>query len=371
MHSLLRSVPSPPLRTGFWAGFKLRCFGTGWLVAVTAWLGCTLPAVVLAMNSVPVPGTPSPCSVTGDAYPASAAHAPLHTVLPGIAVRHPHWPSLDTNSRPHWVSSVVLWQGHQAVVLDPGATHCSGLELQSAMLRLAGQPLQVSLLINSHAHAEQVLANHAWQAPVAALAGTQMAMQQRCADCLAALTQDLGEPALRGTRIKLPEQVLEHGQLVQAGGRHWQVLEMPMAHTQSDLLLWSADDAVLLAGGLIDGHRLVLAQGRVVGWLQALAHMEALQPRWLIGQHLVAGPGQVQAAIGQQREALCDLVRRSWQGLESWQTEAEVLAQAPTQGSAADRLLARFNLGRAWREMEALWLGQEAMPQACAGSGAR
>jgi hypothetical protein len=90
MHSFLRPVPTPPLRRGFWAAFKLRCFGTGWFVAVTAWLGCTLPAVVLAMGSAAVPGTPSPCSVMGDAYPASSAHAPLHTVLPGIAVRDPH-----------------------------------------------------------------------------------------------------------------------------------------------------------------------------------------------------------------------------------------------------------------------------------------
>jgi glyoxylase-like metal-dependent hydrolase (beta-lactamase superfamily II) len=344
-------------------------FGTRGLQAVTAWLASTLFAVVQAMSPGSATDIESACGEHLGAHATgtpSAAASRLKTVMPGIAVRHWHWPLQAGGSWPHWASSVVLWQGQQAVVLDPGATHCSGLELQRAMNHLAGQPLQVDLLINSHAHAEQVLANHAWQAPVAALAGTQAAMQQRCADCLAALTQDLGEAALRGTRIKLPEQVLQHGQLVQAGGRRWQVLEMPMAHTQSDLLLWSADDGVLLAGGLIDGHRLVLAQGRVVGWLQALAHMEALKPRWLIGQHLVAGPGQVQAAIGQQREALCDLVRRSWQGLEGWQTEAEVLAQVPAQGSAADSLLARFNLGRAWREMEVLWLGQEPMPKACA-----
>lgn len=366
MPPFFRPTPASPAIEQRWAWCKLFRFGTSSLQAVTAWLGFALPAVVLAMNADPVPGLESPCSVAVGADSAWAANGPLHTVLPGIAVRHQHWPSLLESSRPHWASSVVLWQGQQAVVLDPGATHCSGLQMQRAMNHLAGQPLQVDLLINSHAHAEQVLANNAWRAPVAALAGTQAAMQQRCTDCLAALTQDLGEAALRGTRIRLPEQVLQHGQLLQAGGRRWQVLEMPMAHTQSDLLLWSADDGVLLAGGLIDGHRLVLAQGRVVGWLQALAHMEALQPRWLIGQHLVAGPGQVQAAIGRQRQALCDLVRRSWQGLERWQTEAEVLAQVQSQGAAADPLLERFNLGRAWREMEVLWLGQEPMPKACA-----
>lgn len=61
-----------------------------------------------------------------------------------------------------------------------------------------------------------------------------------------------------------------------------------------------------------------------------------------------------------------------WQGQQAEVlAEAEVLAHGPKQGHVADRLLTRFNLGRAWREMEVLWLGQEAMPQACAGSGAR
>ena len=325
---------------------RLFRFGTGWLQSVTALL---LAQALSAAQACP-----------------SAAGAPLQALLPGIAVRHEHWLLHAKDSRPHWASSVVLWQGRRAVVLDPGATRCSGLQLQRAMDRLAGRRLKVDLVINSHAHAEQVLANSAWSAPVAALMGTQAAMQQRCPDCLASLTQDLGTQALRGTRIVQPGQVLRSGQVLQAGGRQWQVLDMPLAHTQNDLLLWSSADGVLLAGGLLDGQRLVLAQGRVTGWLQALERMAALQPRWLIGQHLVAGPGEAQAAIERQRQALCELVRRSWQGLEQWQTEAQALADLPREGTAADQRLAGFNLARAWREMEVLWLGQEPMPQACA-----
>jgi hypothetical protein len=109
-----------------------------------------------------------------------------------------------------------------------------------------------------------------------------------------------------------------------------------------------------------------LAQGRITGWLQALDRIEALQPRWLIGQHLVAGPGHAQAAIQRQRQALCALVRLSWQGLERSMTEAEVLAQLPTAGEPSARSLQAANLQRAWREMEAIWLGQETLPAACA-----
>lgn len=302
------------------------------------------------------PALHAACSAEGQA---------LRTVLPGIAVRHGRWPSLEPDRPPRQATSVVLWQGTQAVVLDPGATACSGLQLQRAMDRLAGRRLQVQLVVNSHAHAEQVLANSAWRAPVAALAGSAAVMRQRCPGCMASLTQDLGAPALRGTRIVWPGRELQQGHVLKAGGRIWQVLEVPMAHTPSDLLLWSQADGVLLVGGLLDGQHLVLAQGRVSGWLKALSRIEALEPRWLIAQHLVAGPGEVAQALARQREALCSLVRRSWQGLERWQTEAEVLAALAPQGTVAEQQLARANLGRAWREMEALWLGQEPMPAEC------
>ena len=321
------------------------CFGTSWHQAVTGLLLAALQSLVWAQ--------------------CGSEHGPLRVVLPGVAVHHGWWPARSPEDRPHWATTVVLWQGERAVVLDPGANQCGGLQLQRGLERLAGGTVQVERILVSHAHAEQVLASNAWAVPVAALPGTQAAMRQRCTACLASLTQDLGEAAMAGTRIVLPDHLLHPGQMLSAGGRLWQVLQMPSAHSESDLVLWSAAEGVLLAGGLLDGRGLVLAQGSVAGWLQALARIEALQPRWLIGQHLVAGPGQVRLAIANQRAALCGLVRRSWQGLERWQTEAEALAEHPPEGEAAEQERLRLNLARAWREMEALWLGREAMPAAC------
>jgi hypothetical protein len=140
-----------------------------------------------------------------------------------------------------------------------------------------------------------------------------------------------------------------------------------MAHTESDLVLWSAQDQVLLAGGLIDGHRLVLAQGRISGWLQALQRMADLPVQWLVGQHRSAvGAQQVAQAIDAQKQALCTLVRQSWQGLEQGLTESETLARLPFEAEPEAQRQQRFNLSRAWREMEALWIAHEPMPLACA-----
>lgn len=342
---------TPPLvrhlcdrRPGALSHGPLRRFATGLRHAVTALLAAAL-GLAQAQDC-----------------PDSAMD--LHEPLPGVQVRHGQWPAMTPEGHDHHASTVVLWSGRRASVFDPGPTAHEGLALQRALACRGVH--QIERVFNSHAHAEQVLANVAYRAPVAATARTQASMRQRCPDCLAALRHDLGQAATRGTRIVLPKQVLHEGQFLQAGGRHWQVLDLRAAHTESDLALWSKGDGVLIAGGLIDGQRLVLAQGSVVGWLAALDRLQALQPQWLIGQHRIAhGPAQVQAAFAAQREALCQLTRLSWQGLEQGWSETEALNRMAVQGTPDAQRQQRFNLLRAWREMEALWLVQAPFPLAC------
>lgn len=302
------------------------------------------------------------CSLgLAQACPASAPV--LDEVLPGVLVRHGLWPAVTPEGHDHQASSVVLWSGDRASVVDPGPTAAEGRALRQA-LGCRGIR-RITRVVNSHAHAEQVLANGALGAPVAATATTLASMRRRCPDCLAALGRDLGAQALRATRTVLPKQVLREGETLRAGGRVWQVLALPAAHTESDLALWSAADGILIAGGLLDGHGLVLAQGSVTGWLNALDRLQALQPQWLLGQHLVSSSTQVRTAFAAQRAALCRLVHWSWQGLESGWSETEALTRLEVQGSPDAQRQQRFNLLRAWREMEALWLGQAPMPEAC------
>ena len=285
-------------------------------------------------------------------------------VLPGVSVVHGLWHALDPLVPDHIVTTVVLGQGSELTVLDPGPSLVQGRRLARALQCNRAQ--RVVRLVNSHAHAEQTLANAAFAAPVAATAATRAAMQQRCPSCLASMRVDLGSAALRGTRIRLPNQQLRDGEWLWAGGRAWQVIEMQQAHTESDLVLWHAQERIALAGPLVDGARLVLAQGSVQGWLDALEHLEAMQPQWLIGQHLVVQGEAVTRALTAQRRALCLLVQQAWQGLEKGWTESEVMQQATDlTGSEAERRLQRFNLLRAWREMEGRWMAQQAMPSVC------
>lgn len=329
------------------------------------WLVCGWCASVF-----PAHATPGACE--------STEHLALQEVLPGLAVLHGQWPSQIEGQLAHAATTVVLGQGRELTVVDPGPTQKVGLALK-ATLQCQGHGRVIGL-INTHAHAEQVLGNRAFQVPVAATAVTTASMKVRCPNCLQAMRQELGVPALQGTRIVWPTRILRDGQPLRAGGRAWQVKEMAMAHTESDLVLWSADDGIALVGGLVDGERIpLLAQGRVLGWVQALDALQALQPKWLIGQHVVRGPGEVQGAIERQRAYLCGLVQFAWQGLESGWSEAEVIQGAVSTAlwrpeSVSQEALGQesawkqqhlFNQLRAWREIEAIWIDQQAAPRAC------
>ncbi|MBP8149645.1 MAG: hypothetical protein KAY21_08010, partial [Limnohabitans sp.] len=243
---------------------------------------------------------------------------PLESVLPGIRVVHGDWPAKAGHGRA--ATTVVLGQGQQVTVVDPGPTRQVGRALQST---LQCQHSRVTGLINTHAHAEQVLANSAFAVPVASTQGTAQAMAKRCPDCKAAMVAELGARALQGTRIVLPQQGLQDGQILELGGRRWQVLDMPHAHTESDLVLWSPPEKIAIVGGLVDGRWPVLAQGSVLGWLRALSQFQTLSPDWLVGQHVVRGPGQVKPVVERQQRYLCGLVEHAWRSLEQGLSEAE------------------------------------------------
>jgi hypothetical protein len=105
-----------------------------------------------------------------------------------------------------------------------------------------------------------------------------------------------------------------------------------------------------------------------------LEKLQAMQPDWLIGQHLVAGPPQVQPVLQRQRDYLCGILGHAWHRLELGQSEAEgvqglvppVHWPQPEAGLApAWRQQHLFNQRRAWREAEQLWLDRKPLPLTC------
>jgi glyoxylase-like metal-dependent hydrolase (beta-lactamase superfamily II) len=315
-------------------------------VWVCAWAGLGLFTPALAQN----PSVSPPCPSV------------LKPAAPGVWVWEGHRAEISADNRGHVATSVVLVGERSIAVVDPGPSLDHGRTLREAIRCQFGR--QADRVINTHAHAENVMGNAAFAElalPILATATTQASMHQRCPGCLQSITRAAGAAALAGTQIELPNTLLTDGQVLDLGGQRWQALEQRAAHTESDLVLWHAASATLIAGGLVYRDRLPeLAQGSLVGWIQALHVLENLRPQAVIG----FSAGSVDDLI-HTRRYLCTLAEAVWQAMEAGQSAHDAVALRLPEYAHWAGYTARhsFNAQRAWRELEPLWMA--AVPRPC------
>jgi glyoxylase-like metal-dependent hydrolase (beta-lactamase superfamily II) len=292
---------------------------------------------------------------------------PWRAVVPGVWTWLPERVSESApENQGHVLPITVVVDAGEAMVIDPGPNYAHGQRVRtSLMCQFSARPRWV---VNTHAHAKNVLGNAAFadlqargKLQIMASAGTRAAMQQRCPQCLQSLTQELGARAMRHTRIVVPNRLLAADEVLSVGRLRLQVMLADNAHTESDLLLWMPAQSLLLAGGLVYDRRLPeLAQGSVQGWLAALQRMAALQPRVVLGSGLsvAVDAHSLPPALVATTDYLQDLRTRVWAainlGLHG--SESQTLSW-PEQAHWID-FSARhhFNVQRAWRELEGQWM---------------
>lgn len=316
------------------------------------------------------------CALAQAGAPARGCEAvdrvPWQAVAPGVWAWSPAAPQeISPANAGHVVPVSVLIDGTEAMVIDPGPSHHHGLRVRASLACRFGA--QVRWIVNTHAHAENVLANSAWadriaagQTTVLATAGTRDAMEQRCPACLGSLTARAGADAMAGTAIVWPTRTLAEGDVLGVGAQRLRVLRVEQGHTDSDLVLWHAAQGVLWAGGLVYGERLPeLAQGRVDGWLTALDRLETLKPRHVIGAVVSSGlAGGSPPALAATRGYLQVLRARVLDAMDQGRHAGETgSVQMPVDYRAWAGFDERqgFNVQRAWRELEAVWM-QRAPP---------
>lgn len=298
----------------------------------------------------------------------AVADVPWQAVAPGVWAWSPAVPQeVAASNAGHVVPTSVLIEGDEALLVDPGPSQQHGLRVRASLACRFGA--QVRWIVNTHAHAENVLANSAWadriadgRTTVLATAGTRLAMEQRCPACLESLVARVGDQAMAGTSIVWPTRTLAEGEVLQVGNQRLRVMRVEHGHTESDLVLWHERVGVLWAGGLVYGERLPeLAQGRVDDWLAALGRLEALNPRHVIGAVVSSGEGdRPPAALAGTRaylQALRDQVLAAMdQGRHAGESASIRMPEWRHWAGHAERQ--DFNVQRAWRELEPLWMQQ-------------
>ncbi len=290
---------------------------------------------------------------------AQADPVPWRALAPGVWVWEGANQEVSRFNGGHVAPTSLVVDGNEALVIDPGPGLLHGLRVR-ASVACRFQATVVGV-VNTHAHAENVLANAAFaDRSVAANAGTREAMVARCPDCLASLTERAGAEAMAGTTIVWPQRVLSDGDLISVGRLQLQVLGTEQGHTASDLVLWLPEQRVLWAGGLAyDGRLPELAQGSVLQWLQALDRLQQRQPRWVVASRV--GDVRMLASTRRYLQALHDRVLAA---MDAGRHAGELQAVRMDEwaGWAGFQSRQGFNTQRAWRELEPVWMDRVPAP---------
>lgn len=303
-----------------------------------------------------------------------ADDVPWHAVAKGVWAWSPAEPQeVSPDNAGHVVPTSVLIDGEQALLVDPGPSLRHGQRVRASLACRFG--VQARWIVNTHAHAENVLANVAWadriesgQTTVLATEGTRAAMEQRCPACLQSLIDRVGAQAMDGTAIVWPTRTLSEGDVLAVGAQRLRVMLVEQGHTGSDLVLWHERQRLLWVGGLVYDRRLPeLAQGRVDDWLSALDRLAALEPRHVIGAVVSSASGaEAPPAIAVTRIYLQTLREEVLRAMDEGRHagESDQVRMPAWRGWAGHAQRQAFNVQRAWRELEPLWMQQATPPPA-------
>jgi glyoxylase-like metal-dependent hydrolase (beta-lactamase superfamily II) len=257
----------------------------------------------------------------------------------------------------------ALVDGGQALVIDPGPSLAHGRRVRQAVA--CQLRARVVAVVNTHAHAENVLGNAAFAdvARVYASAPTAQAMADRCPQCLQSLSDRVGADAMAGTHIVLPTRVLKAGDTLRVGAHRVRVWAVEAGHTEGDLVLWMPRTRTLWVGGLAyQGRVPELAQGRLDSWVLALERLMALPARVVVSTVVSSGatPGGAHRALADTHAYLLALRERVWAAMDAGGSPHDVQALAVPWAGAWVGYEARhgFNAQRAWRELEPGWMAR-------------
>ena len=196
------------------------------------------------------------------------------------------------------------------VVIDTGASWQRGQQMLAAIARITDRP--VRLVIVTHAVQEFLFGNAAFAErgiPILAHRASIELMRSRCEHCLANLVELLGEAPMRGTRLVLPEIVVETSTTMRVAGRELQLLHFGWGATPGDLAVFDPASGVLFAGGLVTWMRVPeMRDGKLAGWLAALDALQRVPARIIVPGH---GPVATMAAIDATRAYLVALDARA------------------------------------------------------------
>lgn len=269
----------------------------------------------------------------------AVAPEPLEEIAPGTFVYRAPYELIAADNDGAIANMSLVVGSEAAAVIDTGNSRLAGERMRAAVRAVTDRPIRY--VINTHMHPDHVLGNAAFEGQgIVFVAHRKMprALSVRAETYLAQVERMLG-PAAEGTRIVLPETLVDTRMELDLGGRRLVLDAHPTAHTDNDLTVFDSATGTWFLGDLLFVGHIPTLDGSLKGWLKLL---DALVARPGIARAVPGhGPASVEwpAASADERrylEILRDDVRR-------------LIAEGRSMGQAADEA------GRSERDRWALF----------------
>lgn len=275
---------------------------------------------------------PSP---TGEALP-------LEPAAPGVHVfRAPY--ELIAPSNNGAIANMTLIVGDEAAaVIDTGNSYRAGALMREAVRAVTDKPLRY--VVNTHMHPDHTLGNAAFvEDGVRFVAHHKMprALSLRAETYLAQVERLLGADGV-GTRIVLPDLLVEDRLTLDLGGRPLELRAHPTAHTDNDLTVLDVATGTWVMGDLLFVGHIPTLDGSLNGWLGLLERLGEVPLARAVPGH---GPARVEWPTGAdpERRYLSALRRDIRQLLEEGRPMSEAPAHAALSERAEWALFDEFN----------------------------
>ena len=243
---------------------------------------------------------------------AASAHAEpalaVQQITPGNYAHRGH-DDVATPANGGDIANVGFIVGSRCVaVIDTGGTLAEGRQLRAAIRRVT--PLPVCYVINTHMHPDHIFGNAAFKDDHPQYVGSAKLAEAEVAradNYLRALHRELGASA-DGSEIIAPTLSVDGTMTLDLGERTLTLQSWKTAHTNNDITVYDEKSGTLWLGDLLFVGCIPVVDGSIVGWLEDIARIKQMNPRYVVPGH---GPLNVPwpQSLDAEEQYLAELAR--------------------------------------------------------------
>jgi glyoxylase-like metal-dependent hydrolase (beta-lactamase superfamily II) len=271
----------------------------------------------------------------------------------GVYVLHPAREIAgEDRHRPANVAFVIGPRG--VAVIDTGISSRDGADIIAAVARVTRRPIRVAIL--THPGQGAIFGAAALQArgiPVLIHRDAAALLVSRCETCLQDLNATFGVRAMEGTRVIVPDRLIDGDLALDVIGRRLRLIAPPRSSAPGAIAVLDERTSTLIAGSIVSVNTVPdTRDGDARGWRDALGTLAATRCRHLVPAY---GPVARCADIGRFARYFSDLEGRVGDLLREGVSLAELGDRCEMPEYAAwDRYdaLHRANASRAYLRLE-------------------